>query len=241
LTALLSRAEDQHDEAALVAVLMMLAWGYAPQQIVTAILTNAPVNGLFQILDEDGDAVRPFLQNTNEPPARQRAAGDAPATTVASPLPTDDSEPTGSDDTFAAAAGVYRLQERSLRVAVESSVERYLSADGAIVIEPNGAVSGDYSFCDSETGVDTATGQAFESEVTSESSIDPATTPLFTETENGLRFEATMLVGLATENTLGQSYTNEGASFTVTGLVDVESGVLELTAPGSEFAIDFIR
>lgn len=223
-----------------------LLWLVAMVLVVLLGIGTAFLVGIFS----DGDNDPPRQETAEQvgpelaPPApdAELAPSDEPDPdpVVAAPDPAE-SAADDDDTTFASVAGVYRLQERSLRVAVEPFVERFLSADGVIVIEPDGSVSGEYSYTYSETGLDTRTDTNFVTEVTNESTIDPATTPRLEETDIGLSFEATMVLAFVADPSIGEPYVTPGTSYDVTGLLDPESSLLELTVPGQEFALDFLR
>ena len=59
LSELLDRLEDSHGEVGLNLLLTFLGWGYSPEQIVEAIVLDAPINGETQILDDDGAPLVP--------------------------------------------------------------------------------------------------------------------------------------------------------------------------------------
>lgn len=102
-------------------------------------------------------------------------------------------------------------------------------------------MSGEYEYTYSETGFDTGTGTNFVTEVTAETTVDPATATRLEETEIGLSFETTMVVAFVADPTNGAPYTTSGTSFNATGLLDPESGLVELSVPGTEFTLDFLR
>lgn len=209
--------------------------------IVLIVLLGVGTAFLMGIFADDGDD--PPGQETAEPVEVEAVAPQGepdPGPEVAAPEPAEAADDAG-DGLLGSAAGVYRLQEQSLRVAVEPTVERFLSAEGAIVVEADGSVSGEYAYTYSETGLDTRTGSEFVTEVTADTTIDPTTTPRLEETDLGLSFDATMVVAFLADPSNGAPYTTTGASFGVTGLLDPASGLIELTVPGAELTLDFLR
>ena len=122
---------------------------------------------------------------------------------------------------LASAAGVYQLSEASARRALEPHVHSFESAEGVIVVAPDGTLSGEYTYVYWDPFDDVL------ARVSADATIDPASMPTLVVTEAGLTFEGTVIQVFLIEPTGEPSYTNPGSATPFRGLVDPETGVLE--------------